>query len=338
MPVLPREKELFRLDILCGALVWSRSCFLCYPVAFLGDTMILDKKMQVFLVVAELESFSQAARRLSMSQSAVSFHVHGLEEELGVALFRRQGRTIALTAEGAYLSREGAGLAQGARRLRDNLSELSSVIERRIQLAGDAMMCAFTFPWALLEFRGVVSDAELAYQHLPRDILVEKLLAGTLDLGLTGYPIRHRKLKSQICFSSPVALVGAANADLPLTNLKELSAVPLLWCVADEGLELLLTQRLTEGGVLPKDLSIQVEIDALSLLKTTLEAGLGFAFLPELCVANELRAGILKSIPIPGFALEQTTFLLGRKEEYRPIVQRFWTFVGERRARESAAL
>ncbi len=59
--------------------------------------------MQVFLSVAEAGSFSQAARRLSLSQSVVSFHVDTLEKELGVGLFHRRGRSIALTAQGKLL-------------------------------------------------------------------------------------------------------------------------------------------------------------------------------------------------------------------------------------------
>ena len=62
--------------------------------------MIIDKKVQVFLAVAEANSFSRAARRLGLSQSSVSFHVDSLERELGVSLFERRGRTIALTEEG----------------------------------------------------------------------------------------------------------------------------------------------------------------------------------------------------------------------------------------------
>ena len=54
--------------------------------------MILDKKMRVFLATAEAGSFSRAARQLSLSQSVVSFHIKALEQELGVSLFRRQGR------------------------------------------------------------------------------------------------------------------------------------------------------------------------------------------------------------------------------------------------------
>ena len=62
--------------------------------------MILDQKVQIFLQVARVEGFRRAARGLGLSQSAVSFHIDKLENELGVRLFNRQGRTISLTAEG----------------------------------------------------------------------------------------------------------------------------------------------------------------------------------------------------------------------------------------------
>lgn len=77
--------------------------------------MILDKRLRVFLAVADSGSFSRAGRQLSLSQSVVSFHVHALEEGLGVSLFLRKGRTISLTPEGKVLHAQGKRLAQSAR-------------------------------------------------------------------------------------------------------------------------------------------------------------------------------------------------------------------------------
>ncbi len=67
--------------------------------------MILDQKMQIFLEVVRQGGFRKTGRQLGMSQSAVSFHIDSLEKELGVSLFRRQGRTIALKLNGTLKPR-----------------------------------------------------------------------------------------------------------------------------------------------------------------------------------------------------------------------------------------
>lgn len=65
---------------------------------------ILDsRRLLAFATVVRVGSFTQAARELSLTQSAVSHAIRGLEEELGVTLFSRQGRAVRLTPGGRYL-------------------------------------------------------------------------------------------------------------------------------------------------------------------------------------------------------------------------------------------
>ena len=66
---------------------------------------ILDsRRLLAFAAVVRVGSFTQASRELSLTQSAVSHAIRGLEEELGVALFRREGRAVRLTPAGRYLA------------------------------------------------------------------------------------------------------------------------------------------------------------------------------------------------------------------------------------------
>ncbi len=294
--------------------------------------MILDKKMQVFLAVAEAGSFSRATRQLSLSQSVISFHIDALERELGTNLFRRQGRTIALTPEGELLYQEGKKLAEEARRLEDVFAEQSASIAQRLYLAGDALTCAFTLPWTLAAFQETYPEVRFTYQHLDRDTLLEKLLGGHLDMALLGYPVQHRKLTAQECFRDEILLVAAPDKAPDRIALDELRHQPLLWITNDRGLELSLTQALSGAGLPPKDLKILMEVEDLPIVKTFVRAGVGLVFLPRLTVADELRFELLKAVAVEGLAVERTTYLVyGRKKQQREVVTRFLDFVQKRR-------
>ena len=294
--------------------------------------MIFDKKFEVFFAVAELGSFSKAARRLSMTQSSVSFHVQSLEKSLGIQLFTRKGRSIQLTPEGQCLHDEGEVLMKRARHLENTLSDLSTTVASSIRLAGDAMMCAFTFPYVLRDFKIGHPDVDLSYKHLQRDEIVERFLSNDLDLALMGYPFRHSKLESQMCFSSPVVLVASAVTRACPGKVDELRDYPILWCNADRGLEQLLTRSLTEIGLPPHDLNVVMEVEDLALLKTAVQAEIGMAFLPELTVANELQSGALQIVPLTDFNLEQSTFLFAQRDSTRSVVREFWTYIEHRSA------
>jgi DNA-binding transcriptional LysR family regulator len=293
--------------------------------------MILDKRMRVFLATAEAGSFSRAARQLSLSQSVVSFHIKALEQDLGVELFRRQGRSISLTSEGQVLFEEGYKLAREARRIEDAFSAQSEEIAQRIYLAGDALTCAFTLPWTLAAFREEYPDVIFAYEHLKEAELIERLVAGELDVALVGHPVQHRKLGTHACFQDRIILAGAPEDAPESMTIDELRQTPLIWDTSDRGLELLLSKDLPEAGLPLKDLNVFLEVDDLPILKTFVRARVGMAFLPLLTVSDEVRFGLLNEVKVAGLELERTNFLVYRREKKpRKVVEALVDFVESR--------
>lgn len=293
--------------------------------------MILDKKMRVFLATAEAGSFSRAARQLSLSQSVVSFHIKALEHELGVSLFRRQGRSISLTAEGTLLFEKGRPLAKEARRIEDVFSAQSDEIAQRIYLAGDALTCAFTLPWTLAAFRADYPDVRFTYEHLDESELINRLVSGELDVALAGHPVVHRKLSATPCFQDKIVLVGPAGSAPDSLTIDQLRETPIIWATNDRGLELLLSKNLPEAGLQPKDLNVFMEVDDLPVLKTFVRADVGMAFLPFLTVSDEVSFGFLKVVDVPGLTLERTNYLVHRKEKTpRQVVTALVEFVENR--------
>ena len=72
------------------------------------------KNLESFIQVAELGSFTKAAKRLGYTQSTVSFQIRQLEEELGVPLFERIHHTVRLTAKGRSVQRLAHEMLQAA--------------------------------------------------------------------------------------------------------------------------------------------------------------------------------------------------------------------------------
>ena len=81
------------------------------------------KALKVFLAVAELANMTAAARRLGLSQSAVSQAVRQLEESIGAVLVDRERRPLALTAAGAALRQRGRALVAEAESLYKTVRE-----------------------------------------------------------------------------------------------------------------------------------------------------------------------------------------------------------------------
>jgi len=293
--------------------------------------MILDKKLQIFLAVAEAGSFSQASKKFSLSQSVISFHIDTLEGELGVKLFERHGRMISLTPDGEYLFKEAKKLALAARQLEDNFSEHSVVIARSLRLAGCSLTCAFTLPWILSDFRERHPDVLFVFKTLSQDEMIEQIFSEEIDFGFVGYPVQSRKLNSQECYPDEIILVSNLESYPDQIPLSDLSDYPLFWINTDHGLDLLIRKELPEAGMLIKKLKICLEVENLSVLKTFVRTGMGMAFLPKVTVLDELKTGLLKEVKVEGLKLKRDTCMLYRKrKEQREVMADFLKFMDNR--------
>jgi DNA-binding transcriptional LysR family regulator len=96
--------------------------------------------LRVLLAIHEKGSFAEAAKSLFKVPSALTYTVSKLEQDLGVALFNRQGQRAVLTQAGELLIKEGADLLRAASRLEDGVRQLESGWETRMVIAKDTVI------------------------------------------------------------------------------------------------------------------------------------------------------------------------------------------------------
>ncbi|MDK9698937.1 MAG: LysR family transcriptional regulator [bacterium] len=301
--------------------------------------MILDKRMQVFLAVANAGSFSKAARQLGLSQPALSFHVKSLESDLGEELFNRQGRKISLTPVGLELFRSGNKLAAQVQSIEIELTRFSKHIHSKIGLGGDSLTCAYTLPWTVAAYRKAHPATVFSYRHFNRELLIEGIAEGTLDIGFAGSKVEHRKIDVQPCFNDEVILVAASNSPAKVITCEGLRELPIIWLTSDQGLEMAVQQALKLHGILPNQLPIAIEVEELPLAKSFVEAGFGAAFMSRIAVLSELRNHQLREVKIHRLEITRTTYRLTRKEKQpRENINEFITYLQQQLWVEKLAL
>lgn len=161
-------------------------------------------KLQYFLCVANSESMEEAAGVLNVSQSTLSMAIKKLEEELGVALFRRSGRRKELTDAGQALQTEAAALLVHAENIRQQMRQFQAGPMSLLTIATEAP--DFTAAAAVL-YRA--RDAAFkTVQNLPQRNAVKPLLqSGRADFALTLFDDSDSELTSELLFSEPLLLL-----------------------------------------------------------------------------------------------------------------------------------
>ena len=286
------------------------------------------RNINTFLHIAELHSFSSAARELGYSQSAVSAQIAQLEAELGTPLFDRVGKTVRLTDAGQTFQSYARTLLITAQQAKAALVPARAVSGTlRVALADS--VCSTFLPDLLQQFHALCPQVELVLRTATADEMLRLLSANQIDLAYTlDQPLLLPSLTLAVNVPEPVCFVAPAGHPLA-----EAEAVPLDVLAQQEFL-------LTERGMSYRDaldqcmaaqgLAIKpfLELGSASLLCQMVEHGMGLSFLPEYIVQNALAAGTLARLNVPACRVEMRRQLFYHKDKWlTPQMKAFITLV-----------
>lgn len=259
-------------------------------MAFTSDSV------RLFLAVLDHGSFSAAARALGRVPSAVSMGIANLEAELDLVLFDRSGREPVATAAARALEAEARAVASGLRRLDAHALSLHAGLERRLRLAVASDLLETGWDRPLSAIAADFPALEVAVATGPQDAMLDLLHAGDADLALV---FERAELDDREAFEEvgDATLVVVAAPAHPLVAS---GRQPRLGDLADH------RQIALAGGVSartdPRLLLSRVfwpvtsHVAALRLV----EAGLGWALVPEGLAAPRIAAGALALVPLAG--------------------------------------
>jgi DNA-binding transcriptional LysR family regulator len=245
------------------------------------------RQLDCFMRVAEQLSFSKAAERLFLSQSAVSQLIISLENELGFQLFFRDKRQVTLTAAGEFLFQRFSSMKPT---FEETLAKAHNIAESApvsLSIGYDGLMSEAWFCSAVQCFHDRYPDAILKMRKEPVFYLTDLLLNGSLDLIITheleiaDHPsIRFRPLLT----AGPCAFVPpnhplSSKECIHLENLKD--EVLLADSYSDSALALTKTaQHFHQVGV---DYSNARPVNDGEVIFSMVEAGLGIFLASHLC-------------------------------------------------------
>jgi DNA-binding transcriptional LysR family regulator len=183
--------------------------------------MIMDlRRLRYFVATSEELHFGRAAKRLGMSQPPLSMQIRSLERELGVTLFDRDQRNVALTAAGEVLLRE-------TRRILAALDHAKLVTQRAAQGLHGALSVGFItpaeysfLPRLVRTFRQQYPGVTLQLREAMTDTQIEQLKRGALDVGLLYGAVDGPGFSCQVIWSEPLV------AAIPRKHALAASAAP----------------------------------------------------------------------------------------------------------------
>ena len=146
------------------------------------------RHLRYFVIVAEEQNVTRAAERLHVSQPPLSRQIHDLEEELGVALFRRTGKSLALTEAGKIFLNEARAVLLRVDKAVETVRTVAQGDRGQLRIGYAPSLTVELLPKALRGFEHQRPGVRVALHDLSTEECVQKLNSRKLDVALTVKP------------------------------------------------------------------------------------------------------------------------------------------------------
>ncbi|MDE2437544.1 MAG: LysR family transcriptional regulator [Sphingomonadales bacterium] len=278
--------------------------------------------LETLLWIARLGTFRAAAERLGTTQPAISARVREIEAQLGIAVFRREGRGVVLTARGRQLVRDCEPLLAGFERALMQAGDLGGA-RGVVRLGAGEIAAASCLPGFVHEIErdlpGVTLEVELDLTAR----MLQQLLGGTRDLVFLAGPAASPGLSTKPI--GAVSLVWVASPRTAATGLEK--PLPLWSLPPHSPIHQTFRDELARGPI--RASSINTCNNVRSMIDIV-AGGRGAAVLPETMVRDELACGLLVELaPRPTRTIQFEAAI--RAAEQDPVILELFDRAGRLR-------
>ncbi|TAM12201.1 MAG: LysR family transcriptional regulator [Nevskiaceae bacterium] len=260
---------------------------------------ITFRQLRIFSEAARQLSFAQAARNLYLTPPAVSMQVKELENQLGLPLFERSGRRVALTASGEYILSYARKMLAALKDTEDAVARLRQ-LETGTLTIGMVSTAEYFLPQLLARFQRAHEGVETRLRVGNREQLFALLEANEVDVAVMGRPPQGLATRCEAVVAHPHVFVAPAGhpllagGPLPVEVLHDQAFI-----VREHGSG---TRAAMEEFLADAEVPVRVamEMSSNETIKQAVIAGMGLSFLSLHTLGLELDAGRLGIVPVIG--------------------------------------
>lgn len=242
--------------------------------------------LRIFYEVACEKSFTKAANKLFINQSAVSIQVKKFEDMLNTKLFDRSSKKIKLTYSGEVLHKVAEEIFQKVKRAEKEIEKIVLFDKAKITIGATHLIGEHLLPRIMSEFTKIHPEVEFDLVIKERDTLLKELKEGKVDMVLMGtYYIKDTVLDVVDIANYPFVMVGREKID----DIQKLTEQKLI--MRDDSpltLNNIAQFEKKNGFTLDNKILVKGSIEAM---KNLVKEGLGYTMLPYYCVSKEVENG-----------------------------------------------
>jgi len=277
-------------------------------------------QLRYFVTIAETLSFTESAALLHLSQPALSYQMKRLEGELGVRLFDRQGRRIALTPDGELFLPLAQGVISRANEAVRVVRDHSGVETGEVCMGAAPSIATYLVPTLLASFHQVFPKVRVALVEGGDLLLHQRVYTGSMDFAIVSHSGSPQSLEVASLGLEELLIVTAPThqvADRSAADLAELRDADFVFPFSQYHLTVQVVEACRRAGFEP---NVTYQAGSLESLKNMVREGLGVSILPSIAVTEAGRTG-LASVKVKGGLTRELYLIRGKDRDLTRAAQ-----------------
>lgn len=260
--------------------------------------------LRVFLTVAAEKSFSRAGEKLLRTQPAISLSIQRLESELGEKLIDRSAKDLLLTDAGKIVLEYARRFENLQGDLENALAELRDKSAGRLTIGANESSTLYLLDH-IERYRRRYPKIKVQIRRSLSSKIPSDLLDGDLELGILTFDPEDERLISKVIFTDHLAFITSPSHRFAMRG--EISITEL-------GMETFIAHNVVSPyrGVVIREfqrnkvpLNMDLEMPTVEAIRKMVQRNEGVAFLPRMCVSEELTQGILCEVKVTEMVVER---------------------------------
>lgn len=234
------------------------------------------RQLKAFIAIAETNTFTAGAKKMNVTQAAISMQIKQLEDEVGMPLFTRTPRRVILTEAGEHLLLRARTILREHDSALAEISELAGAEHGRLRIgSASAAFSIEQLPVILEKLKGKFPNAEIAVSSGTSHALVEKVLHGDLDIAFISLPVETANVQTELLFSDEIVAIAHPSHRLAgekVISAAELAGEPLILGEQGGNTRRMIDEFFQNSNIKPH---VTMELSRQSAINRMVENGLG---------------------------------------------------------------
>lgn len=272
--------------------------------------------LKTYIEVVKTGSFSEVAKKLGISQPAVSFQIQKLEQDLGVRLIDRKQKKLTLTEPGKRLLSFAQKVQDEYSGMLEDMNQLREDVTGNLFISASTIPGDFILPPLLSEFKTLHPSVQIRVAVSDSGQVIEDIENGTYDVGFCGIMPENKEMEAAKIAEDEIVLIVASGH--PFTNREsvsfmEIAEEPFIAREETSGTQKNVSSLLKKAGCDFNLLKPSLILGTTEAVVSAVESRSGIAFVSNYAIKKSLSLGMVEVINVEGLTLKRDFYCIYHK-------------------------